>query len=261
MLTLLQSIRNWRERRILRRSSLPASAWQATLDHLPVLQRLDDSQRLGLQRLAILFLHEKVIEGAHGLAITHAMQTTIALQACLPILNLGLRWYDGWSTVIVYPAGFVPQRLVMDEYGVEHLVREHLSGEAWEQGPLILSWEDTAAAGVPDGHNLVIHEFAHKLDMQNGVANGFPPLHGGMSRSEWESVFRQAYADFQTRCAQGQALGIDCYAAESPAEFFAVFSEVFFEKPEILLRHYPVVYAQLVRFYKQDPGQSALGTA
>lgn len=259
MLNLLQAIRHWRERRILRRSSLPVSAWQTAVARLPVLQRLDDSQRTALQRLAILFLHEKIFEGAHGLAITPTMQITIALQACLPILNLGLRWYDGWSTIIVYPASFVPQRLVMDEYGVEHVVREGLSGEAWAQGPLILSWEDTASAGILDGHNLVIHEFAHKLDMQNGVANGFPPLHREMSRHDWQTAFSQAYRDFMDRCQRGDAFGIDCYAAESPAEFFAVFSEVFFEKPGILVRHYPAVYAQLVLFYKQDPAQLAHG--
>ena len=254
----LQYLRDWRERRILRSSSLPASAWQAGFTRLPILQRLDAAQRQALQRLAILFLHEKVIEGAHGLVITPAMQITIALQACLPILHLGLRWYADWSSVIVYPAGFAPERLVMDEFGVEHLVREDLSGEAWAQGPVILSWEDTEAAGMLDGHNLVIHEFAHKLDMQNGDANGFPPLHKDMSRSAWQQAFSVAYHDFQARCEHGDTFGVDCYAAESPAEFFAVFSEVFFEQPIILVRHYPAVYAQLAAFYRQDPaGQQA----
>ncbi len=111
------------------------------------------------------------------------MTLIIALQACIPILKLGFDCYDGWISVIVYAAGFSPKRVIRDEYGVEHHVQSNLSGESWQRGPVVLAWDATEHAGKIDGHNLVIHEFAHKLDMQTGDANGFPPLHRGMDSS------------------------------------------------------------------------------
>ncbi|MFO7603965.1 MAG: M90 family metallopeptidase, partial [Gammaproteobacteria bacterium] len=128
-----------------------------------------------------------------------------------------------------------------------------LAGESWQTGPVVLAWDEAARAGELDGHNLVIHEFAHKLDMLNGEANGFPPLPASMSPRTWTEVFSAAFADFQQRCAQHAAQPIDCYAATSPAEFFAVLSEVFFERPKLLQHHYAGVYEQLRLYYRQDP--------
>jgi Mlc titration factor MtfA (ptsG expression regulator) len=136
---------------------------------------------------------------------------------------------------------------------VEHFEQSHLSGESWQRGPVVLAWDQTAHAGMIDGHNLVIHEFAHKLDMQNGVANGFPPLHTGMSRQAWTAAFSEGYQDLQHHCAHGRVKGIDCYAATSPAEYFAVLSEVFFERPKLLHQHYRDIYDQLRQYYRQDP--------
>ncbi|MEX2365900.1 MAG: zinc-dependent peptidase, partial [Pseudohongiellaceae bacterium] len=141
----------------------------------------------------------------------------------------------------------------MDEYGVVHQVSESLSGESWERGPVVLSADDSLHGGIIDGHNLVIHEFAHKLDMQNGVANGMPPLHHDMSTHQWSDVFNRAYSDLRKRIEQGQPVAIDHYAATAPAEFFAVLSEVFFEQPEVIRGHYFEVYDQLKLFYRQDP--------
>jgi Mlc titration factor MtfA (ptsG expression regulator) len=180
------------------------------------------------------------------------MALIVALQACLPILKLGLDCYRNWYTIVLYPAGFATQRVVIDENGVEHIQRERLSGEAWQQGPVILSWDDALEGGVIDGHNLVIHEFAHKLDMQNGVANGFPPLHKDMARDAWVRAFSAGFEDFQNRCEQGQYIGIDYYAATSAAEFFAVLSEVFFERPEVIYKHYPEIYTCMKQYYRQD---------
>lgn len=198
-------------------------------------------------------MHRKAFEGTHGLVVTQPMVLMIALQACLPILKLGLEGYEGWHSVIVYPSGFAPERVIRDEYGVEHHVQSNLAGEAWHRGPVILAWDEASQAGVIDGHNLVIHEFAHKLDMQNGEANGFPPLHEGMVAKEWTEVLGMAYEDFCRSCNAGENIGIDYYASTSPAEFFAVLSEVFFERPEIIHRHYAAVYEQLKQYYRQDP--------
>ena len=246
-------ITSWLNRRVIKRSSITESEWAAAFKSLPLLTGLSDEEARRLKQLAILFLHHKVFEGAHDFVVTRPMALLIALQACLPILNLGLNSYDGWVAVIVYPTGFAPKREVIDEAGVVHQGRDHLSGEAWQRGPVILAWTEVETAGVIDGHNLVIHEFAHKLDMQNGVANGFPPLPGRMSVDDWVKAFTRGFERFQHHCETGKPGGFDCYAATSPAEFFAVFSEVFFERPGFLSQHYPAIYQQLCLYYQQDP--------
>jgi len=250
---MLNLIRNWLDRRILRRSSITPAQWEAAVASLPLLLGLTADEMHRLKELVILFIHRKVFEGAHGLVVTQSMALVIALQACLPILKLGLGGYEGWISVIVYPSGFAPKQVIRDEYGVEHHVQSYLAGEAWHRGPVVLAWDETERAGIIDGHNLVIHEFAHKLDMQNGEANGFPPLHQGMDFTAWTGAFSVGFEDLQRKCSSGEDIGIDCYAASSPAEFFAVLSEVFFERPDVLQQHYAAVYEQLRFYYRQDP--------
>src|SRR5205814_2300840 len=197
------------------------------------------------------------------------MQVEIAAQACILVLELGFEWYEGWSEIIVYPSQFAPEREEIDEAGVVHLTNDAMSGEAWLGGPVILSYEDVAMAADEEarvaGYNVVIHEFAHKLDMRNGDPNGFPPLHAGMDAAAWKRAFSEAYEDFCARvdiaddCAERDggaaldALPIDPYAASSASEFFAVASEAFFETPELLQPAYCAVYDQLRLFYRQDP--------
>ncbi|MDR9436187.1 MAG: zinc-dependent peptidase [Thiohalophilus sp.] len=250
---MLEFLRNWREKRILRHSPYTDTDWQQALSRLPLLDQLNKDELDSLKRLATLFLHDKSLEGAGDLVVTTELKLVIALQACLPILNLGLDWYEGWVSVVIYPAGFTPVHTEIDEVGVVHEVRSPLSGESWERGPVVLSAEDSMGGGIVDGHNLVIHEFAHKLDMQNGVANGMPPLHRGMSAPQWSKAFSAAYADLQNRIAHGKSVSIDHYAATAPAEFFAVLSEVFFEQPRVVQQTYPAVYQQLTEFYRQNP--------
>lgn len=210
-------------------------------------------ERAELRKLAILFLHYKTLEGAHDLKITQEMALIVALQACLPILRLGMHWYRGWVSVIVYPAQFAPERTYIDENGLEHISNSVLSGESWHKGPVIISWEDSQHAGFVDGTNLVIHEFVHKLDILNGSANGFPPLHKRMQAAAWSKALAEAFDDFQYKLATNATIPIDDYGATSPAEFFAVLSEVFFERPDILYAYYPHVYQQFVQFYRQNP--------
>ncbi|MES0327409.1 MAG: M90 family metallopeptidase [Gammaproteobacteria bacterium] len=250
---MFQFIHNYLERRILQRSTITTAQWHEAFASLPLLHGLTEDEKNTLQELAILFLHDKAFEGAQGFNVTQPMTMLIALQACLPLLKTGLRSYEGWYTVIVYPAGFAPKRVIRDEYGVEHHVQSNLAGEAWLRGPVVLSWGDTAHAGIIDGHNLVIHEFAHKLDMLNGDANGFPPLHVGMDSKKWAEAFSAGFEDLQDKCRRGKHIGIDCYAASSPAEYFAVLSEVFFERPDVLQQHSVAVYDQMRQYYRQDP--------
>jgi Mlc titration factor MtfA (ptsG expression regulator) len=251
---MLQGVRHWWRQRLIRRSAITPAQWQQAFARLPLLQWLDAQERQALCELAIVFLHRKRVQGVGSVTVSQDMALVIALQACLPILRLDLSWYDGWTSVLVYPGDFSPLRTQVDEAGVVHKYREHLAGEAWQQGPVVLSWNDVYHAGEIDGHNLVIHEFAHKLDMANGVANGFPPLHANMARAEWTDTFSTAFASFQARVRAGHGkLPFDRYGAQSPAEFFAVLSEVFFELPATLTHTYPKVYRLLCDFYRQDP--------
>ncbi len=244
----------WRSRRLDReRARFEPGDWSRVRQALPLLDGFSEVDASRLEEMALLFLREKRLEPVQGLELTDPMRLLIAAQACLPVLELGLDWYRGWYAVIVYPAEFVPERETMGEDGVVGMEREIRSGEAWERGPVILSWADVEAGLECDGYNVVIHELAHKLDMRDGTANGRPPLHADMSGATWSAELSAAYADLCRRVDGGEDTPIDPYATESPAEFFAVVSEAFFELPDLLEGEYPSVYAQLRSFYRQDP--------
>ena len=232
---------DWRRRRVLRKHRIDEALWPR-LPFLPPAQKLKD--------LTLLFLAEKQFTGTHGLEVTDAMRLSIAAQACLPILELGLDWYSGWTGVVIYPGDFRVRRTEVDEDGVVHEWDDELAGEAMPGGPVVLSWD--AAAHDPL-MNVVIHEFAHKLDMLDGVADGRPPLHAGMDGRAWQKAFDQAFQGFSDALERGRDTWLDPYAAEHPAEFFAVISEAFFEDPGETRRRYPDVYDQLRLFYRQDP--------
>jgi len=246
-------LRNWRRRRVLARHRIDASLWQRVAAGLPFLRGLDAAELRRLQELSLLFLAEKEFVAAGGLELDDAMRLAIAVQACLPILELGLDWYAGWTGIVVYPGDFRVPRAELDEAGVLHEWQEELAGESWEGGPVVLSWD---AIGARDGEiSVVVHEFAHKLDMANGEADGAPPLHAGMDREAWRAAFGAAYETFCDAVERGRRTWLDPYAAESPGEFFAVLSEAFFETPNATRRRYPEVYEQLRRFYRQDPAR------
>ena len=244
-------LRRWRRQRIIAGAAIVPALWEETLRRLPFLDGLTTDERARLRDTVILFLHDKSIHGAAGLQIDDGMRLLIAVQACVLVLNLDVDYFRGWVEIIVYPDEFVPSVEYTDEAGVVHVEREARAGEAWLQGPVILSWADVAS--TTEGVNVVIHEFAHKLDMLNGDANGFPPLHKGMNRQSWAAAFSAAYADFCRRVDAYEEVAIDPYAAENPAEFFAVISEAFFDMPHAVLDSYPGVYTQLRDFYRQDP--------
>jgi Mlc titration factor MtfA (ptsG expression regulator) len=230
---------------------IPETLWQATVAALPFLHGLSPDEMARLRALSEQFLAEKEFSAAEPLALTDAICLSIAVQGCLPILNLGLGWYRGWLGIVVYADEFVIPRQIEDEDGIVHSYDEVASGEAWEGGPLLVSWSDAQLAG--EGYNVVIHEFAHKLDMLNGEVDGIPPLHPGMDENVWSRVLLDAYDDLCERLENGEDTAIDPYGAEDPSEFFAVASEAFFELPDALNADYPLLYAQLASFYRQDP--------
>jgi hypothetical protein len=250
--------KGWRRRRILSRHAIGDELWSAALTAAPVLARLAPDAQQRLRRLTLLFLHEKHFEPARGIVLDDAKRVRIAALACLPILELGLDAYRNFSSVIVYPDEFVVRdRQYEDEDGVVHTGDDVLSGEAWEQGPVILAWNEVEASGRGEGFNVVAHEFAHKLDMLSGEADGVPPLHGELRVPEWVAAFDAAYEDLAERLERGEEPLLDPYAVEDPAEFFAVCAELFFDLPADLRAEYPDVYEQLARYFKQDPASGA----
>jgi Mlc titration factor MtfA (ptsG expression regulator) len=263
--SLLRKLTDWVKKPM---PVIDEALWREATAGYAFMRGLTAEENRRLRLVASDFLAQKSIIGTAEQPVTAKMRVEIAAQASILVLELGSAYFHGWSDIIVYPGQFRPEREVVDEIGLVHTTRATLAGEAWLGGPVILSYEDVARVGSADaiaGYNVVIHEFAHKLDMLNGDANGFPPLHKTMSNKQWQQVFQAAYADFCERTDAADAtkqhdggaalsmLPMDPYAGESPAEFFAVVSEAFFELPQEIKRAYPEVYSQLTLFFRQDP--------
>lgn len=234
-----------------RRHAIPDELWAQALVHIPYAAALPVPDQQRLRELTLGLLRTKVFEAAAGLQLTDGMRVHVALQACLLILNLDPGYYDGWHGVILYPGDFVVPKEHVDDAGVVHAWTEELAGESWENGPVILSW-DASRTADPD-MNIVLHEFAHKLDMRDGRADGCPPLPPEISPHAWRRDFRHAYEHFCDAVDQGLSTRLDPYAAESPAEFFAVASEAFFLQSAMLATDFPTIYRRLRTFYGQDP--------
>lgn len=238
---------------MLKRHPIPHTIWQSVTRRISVLRGLDAVQMAYLREMTTWFLDRKAITGAQGFEVTQSMRLVVAAQACLLILNLGVDYFDGWVEVILYPGAFRVNHAQMDSIGLVHNNAAVLGGESWLRGPVILSWDDVERDSYHGkaGHNVVLHEFAHKLDGINGVANGLPPLGRGMSRTSWAEDLSCAYDTLCQQVAAGKTTLINPYAATSPAEFFAVVSEYFFTAPDILKNCCPAVYKQLRLFYRQ----------
>lgn len=273
---------NWL-RQLLHRNQpqIPSTLWHACIERLPFVQRLSADDLARLKDQAETLLAAKPMSGAGGLELSDPIAVQIAAQAALLTLNLSLSLYADIAGIIVYPSEFIVHQREMDEAGVVHEWQEPVSGEAVSDGgAVVLSWEDVedGDAGA-DGYNVVIHEFAHKIDMARGDANGCPPFladfHSGLDVSQWQRAFIAAYENFAHRvealedqlpvdfdpdneddaeryAALAGTLPLDPYAAEHPAEFFAVASEAFFVAPEPLAAEYPEIYRLLARYYRQE---------
>ena len=242
----------WRRDRI-QRAQFSEERWRWVREQHPILAGLTPDEDRRLQELVGRFLHRKRFE-VHGLEGDEDLyRLVVATQACVPVLGLGLEWYRGWRTVVLLPREFAAQMEETDAGGVVREWEEELAGEAWDEGPVVLSWNDVEESGWGDGCNVVIHEAAHKLDLLDGDMNGRPALHRDMDPATWHRELGGAYEQLCRDEQHGREGAVDFYAAESPAEFFAVTSELFFERPAALHRQFPGVYRQLTAFYRQHP--------
>ncbi|AKC71173.1 zinc-dependent peptidase [Pandoraea oxalativorans] len=246
-------------------TSIEDDVWHEVVSALPFLSRRSAADLEKLRARAADFLASKHFSTAHDLPLTQAMCVSVAAQACLPILHLPPALYRGWTGIVLYPGEFLIRKTVQDEAGVVHDVEQEASGEAWEGGPVVLSWQDVQASDVL-AYNVVIHEFVHKIDMEGGEADGVPPmlrrLHGDLTSETWCDVFDPAYEAFchhvaNVPDAQWDAFAstslLDPYATEHESEFFAVCAEAFFVAPEAFQREYPALYMLFSRYFLQDP--------
>jgi len=221
---------------------------------------LDDAQRAQLRALVQVFIAEKYWEGAGGLEITDEIRVTIAAQACLLLLGLPHDFYHNVETIIVYPStviapqrrpGFFENRLTPVEPD------QPILGQAFQQGPVIIIWDAALHGGrhPESGHNVIYHEFAHKLDMLDGAADGTPPLRDRAEYRDWVEICSREYLRLKHDTAMGRASFLNPYAATNEAEFFAVATEQFFDQPLMMIEQAPDLYRVLREYYRQDPAE------
>jgi MtfA peptidase len=258
-----------RRERALASNAIPDDEWKAALHELPFLDHYAPAALMRLRELTTLFLVEKSIvsgatSGVYTLGVTPHMRILIAVQACLLILGRSasvtdaIRDYDGWENVIIYPGDFPRTQDYEDEAGVVHRLNETIAGESWQGGPVLLSWPAVEAGYNDSGMALVIHEFAHKIDMLDGEVNGMPPMPHRAAHDAFKFAISKAYEDFCARVDADEATAIDPYAAEFIDEFFAVTCEVFFADPALLQLEYADYFAQLQVYFGVDPVVGAI---
>jgi len=253
---LLRKLHNWKVLRALKNHPVHYSNW-VKIRKLSCIKYLSSVEKARLRVLTSVLLSQKEFVGVQGLFLTNDMKLIIASQACVPILKLGLNFYASFIQITVYPSAFWVNRNEIDAAGVVHFKKVLLSGESWTRGPVILSWQDIEydLLNHNEGHNVIIHEFCHKIDMLNRGANGTPPIPASSSEDEWVRVFNHAYEQLLNQVNSHHKPSINTYAAHSPIEFFAVVSEYFFTAPEHLKHKYPRVYYELTLFYQQNPAK------
>ena len=248
--------RFWKNRQTRKRLlETPLSDHQrkVVLEQVPLLRRLPTNLRQNLEGRINLFLHQIDFIGCDGLDVTEEMRLSIAAQACLLVVNSST-WYKNLRTILVYPGAFKSWQKDHEGYVVTERETVRL-GESWARGPVVLSWahSEEGALNDEDGHNVVLHEFAHQIDDLSGHADGAPLLSKGQTFAEWERVFVEAFERHIRNVERGHKTVLDAYGAEGPEELFAVSVEVFFEKPADLIREEPGIYAQLAELFQLDP--------
>jgi Mlc titration factor MtfA (ptsG expression regulator) len=236
---------------------VPDGMWQVVLARYPFLGQRPEAELHRLRQLAAQFLDIKEFHGANGVMITDAMAIAIAAQAVLPILNLGLEWYDDFVGIVVHPDEVVARRTVTDEDGVVHQYDEVLAGEAMEGGPVMLNWSDVDSAGstAEQGYNVVIHEFIHKIDMRDGTPDGCPPLASKSARQAWLAVMQAEYEGFREKVIIAERFGgetpwLDPYGAQAIDEFFAVACEAYFVNRKRFETEFPALMPLLDGFFR-----------
>ena len=247
-------IPRWRLQRVLAKP-LPLEAEAILQRTIPVYRRMPADLQQQLRRLVVQFLHQKKFVGCAGLEVSDEMAVTIAGQACLLLLNRPSKVYPALHTILVYPSEFVAQRAEVGPGGVITPGRQSMLGESWDDGRVVLSWDDVrrGASDWTDGHNVVLHEFAHQLDSESGRANGAPYLGNPASYREWSEVLSRNFQNLRIHAMHRMETVMDPYGATNPAEFFAVATETFFEKPYQMAEHHGELYAEFLKYYRVDP--------
>jgi Mlc titration factor MtfA (ptsG expression regulator) len=250
---VVRSYSRWRDSRV-RETPLTPGQFDSLRAALPFFDRLTSVEQSSLIEKVKLFLDQKRFYGCAGLRITDEIRLTIAAEACLLILNHQGEIYPGLTAILVYPSAFVVNHSEEDEDGVVSFESRDLQGESWDNGRVILAWDAVThgAADFADGNNVVLHEFAHQLDALSGQADGSPPLAANSFKS-WARVLSQNFEDLQSRSERGLPTAMDTYGATNPAEFFAVATETFFEKPNELYDQRPDLFEELRLYYRVDP--------
>ena len=253
---------DWLRKRRAQRA-IPEEMWLDVLARYPFLAQRPEAEVQRLRQLASQFLGTKEFHGANGLLITDVVALAIAAQAVLPVLNLGLAWYDDFVGIVVHPDEVLARRTVTDEHGVVHHYDEVLSGEAMEGGPVMLSWSDVDSAGstADQGYNVVIHEFIHKIDMRDGAPDGCPPLPSATARRAWLAVMQAEYDSFREKVIIAERFGgeepwLDAYGAEGIDEFFAVACEAYFVNRPRFEGEFPALVPLFDSFFRR-PGAAA----
>jgi Mlc titration factor MtfA (ptsG expression regulator) len=235
-----------------------SSLWRAIIENnLPIYLRLSPEERRRLQGHIQVFLAEKQFIGCGGLQVTEEMKLIVAAVACLLLLNERDQYFPKLRSILIYPSAYlVNETTSVGNYIVEERRVARL-GESWTNDQLVLSWEQVKrdTGNWRDGHNVILHEFAHQLDQEDGKAEGVPILPRTLDYAIWAKVMTEAYQQLCNDVEGGRKTIIDSYGATNPAEFFAVATETFFEKPHQLLKQHPALYEQLQRYYQLDPLQ------
>lgn len=246
----------WRRRRSP--PALPEPLWQQTLAAYPFLADREPGERERLRTFSARFLANKEFHGAGGLVVTDAMALAVAAQAVLPVLYLGLHWYDDFVGIVMHSSQVRARRKMTDEAGVVHAYDEILAGEAMDRGPVMLSWEDVREAGTTAqaGYNVVIHEFVHKIDMRDGAADGCPPLPSAAARQQWLAVLEPQYQAFREQVILAERFGgeppwLDAYGAQGLEEFFAVACEAYFVNRPRFEQAFPSLVHLFDRFFRR----------
>ncbi len=257
----------WRrlQRKELLETEFPEETRRLISKNVPLYQFLSLAEQRKLEALVRILIAEKRFVGAGGLELTEEMCIAIAARACLLVIRrieLDDPLYPDLGSVVVYPHTYKVQVKKQEGYVVQEGEEQRL-GESWQHGTLVLSWHAVReGAAIPDdGHDVVLHEFAHQLDGEGGVMNGTPELATSARYAHWAKTFTQEFESLREKLETNQRTDIDAYAATNPAEFFAVVSEEFFETPQKLKSKHPALYQELANYYRLDPLELAHSTA
>ena len=249
-------LKKWRRRR-LRNAPFPPAWLQILKKTFPLYRRLTEADRAELRGHIQVFLSEKRFEGCAGLEITDDIRVTVAAYACLLLLHRKTDYYPGLFSILVYPTGYAAPVAERGTHGFVIEGYQERLGESWQHGAIVLSWDDAhfRATDIEEGKNLILHEFAHQLDQEDGVADGVPILDRSAAYVTWARILRAEYERLRSDSQRNRETVLDKYGATNPAEFFAVATECFFAKPPRLRQKHPELYEALKNFYRQDPAQ------